>query len=165
MLVYHRTRKGRRSTPTERKLLCGLMDVGHRDIAELLGYLYYVCPKFSAGKIPDNRRAIGLPEPKTKWTTDTLTSWLQLVLRALHEQPPDGFAWTSRSLREGIATTPYNIGAPMQKMKFFGRSPRLNRPNNTPEPGSLATIWLDVEPHTTSHAKRRYITKVSPNTP
>jgi hypothetical protein len=58
--------------------------------------------------------------PTTTLTTDTLTTWLQRVLRAVHEQPPEGFAWTSHSLRKGAATEAYNIGTPMQKIKFFG---------------------------------------------
>jgi hypothetical protein len=49
-----------------------------------------------------------------------LTAWLQRVLRDVHEQPPDGFAWTSHSLRKGAAIAAYNIGTPMQNIKFFG---------------------------------------------
>jgi hypothetical protein len=59
-------------------------------------------------------------EPTTNWIADTLTAWLQRVLiRVIHEQPPDGFVWTSHSLRKGEANTAYNIGTPMQKIKFF----------------------------------------------
>ena len=50
----------------------------------------------------------------------TLTTWLQRVLRAVHGQPPDCFACTSHSLRKGAAITAYNIGTPMQKIKFYG---------------------------------------------
>jgi hypothetical protein len=59
-------------------------------------------------------------EPTTNLTAGPLTAWLQRVLRAVHEQPPDGFAWTSHSLRKGATTATYNIGTPMQKIKFFG---------------------------------------------
>jgi hypothetical protein len=42
-----------------------------------------------------------------------------MVLRAVHEQPPDGFAWT-HSLQNGATTVAYNIGTPMHTIKFFG---------------------------------------------
>jgi hypothetical protein len=66
------------------------------------------------------RWAISLHEPTTNWTADTLTAWLQRVLLAVHEQPPDGFAWTSHPLRKGVANAAYKISTPMQKIKFFG---------------------------------------------
>jgi hypothetical protein len=43
-----------------------------------------------------------------------------MVLRAIHEQPPNGFSWTSHSLRKGVATTAYRIGTPTKKIKFIG---------------------------------------------
>jgi hypothetical protein len=66
------------------------------------------------------RWAISILELMTKWTADTLTTWLPRVLREVHEQPPEGFAWTSHSLRKGVAIATCNIGTPMQKMEFFG---------------------------------------------
>jgi hypothetical protein len=120
ILPYRGTIKGQRGTSTERKLLCELPDSAHSDIAELLRYIDAARTKFSAGKIPDIRWAISLHEPTTTWTADTVITWLQRVLRAVHEQPPDGFAWTSHSLRKGAANAAYNIGNPMPKIKFFG---------------------------------------------
>jgi hypothetical protein len=102
------------------KILCELPDSAHLDIAKLLKYFDAARTKFSAWKIPDRRWAISLHEPTTNWTADTLTAWLQRVLRDVHEQPPDGFAWISQFLRKGAATAAYNIGTPMQKIKFFG---------------------------------------------
>jgi hypothetical protein len=93
--------------------MCELPDSAHPDIAELLRYFDAARTKFSAGKIPDKRWAICLHEPTTKWTADTLTAWLQRVLRAVHDQPPDGLAWTSHSLRKGATTRAYIIGTPM----------------------------------------------------
>jgi len=120
ILLYHGTRKGQRGTSTERKLLCELPASAHPDMAKLLQYFDAARTRFSAGKIPDRRWAISVREPTTNWTADTLTAWLQRVLCAVHEQPPDGFAWTSHSLRKGAATAAYSIGTPMQKIKFFG---------------------------------------------
>jgi hypothetical protein len=120
-LLYHGTRKDQRGTSTERKILCELPDSAHPDITELLQYFDATRTKFFAGQIPDRRWAISLREPTTNWTADTLTTWFQRVLRAVHEQPPDGSAWTSHSLLKGAATAAYNIGTPMQKIiKFFG---------------------------------------------
>jgi hypothetical protein len=85
ILFNHKTRKGQRGTSTERKLLCELPNTADLDIAELLGYFDSARTKFSAGKIPDQRRAAGLHEPTTKWIADTLISWLRLVLHVVHE--------------------------------------------------------------------------------
>jgi hypothetical protein len=119
IFLYPGTRKGQRGTSTERKLLCELPDLAHPDTAEQLKYFDAARTKFSAGKIPDMWWAIILHEPTTNRTADTLTAWLQWVLRVVHEQPPDGFAWTSHSLRKGAATATYSIVTPMQKIKFF----------------------------------------------
>jgi hypothetical protein len=51
--------------------------------------------KFSAGKLPDDKRwAIRHLEPTTQWTSESFTTWLQFVMYAVHEQAPDDFAWT-----------------------------------------------------------------------
>jgi hypothetical protein len=113
--LYYGTRKSQRGT-----LLCELPDSAHPDIVELLRHFDAARTMLSAGKIPDRRWAISLHEPTTNWTADTLTAWLQQVHRTVHEQPPDGFALTSHSLRKGAAIAAYNIGTPMQKIKFFG---------------------------------------------
>jgi hypothetical protein len=126
ILLCDGTSKGQRGTSTERKLLCERPDSAHPDIAELLRYFDVVRTKFSAGKIPDMRWANSLDEPTTNWMADTMTAWLQRVLRAIHEQPPEGFALyilTKRcnySLRKGATTAAYNIGTPMQNIKFVG---------------------------------------------
>jgi hypothetical protein len=115
----------------------------------------------SAGKLPDKRWATSYREPTTQWTTETLTTWLQVVLGALHEHPMDGFAWTSHSLRKGAPIIAYGIGTPVLQIKFFGGWAgashvvldyiRVHRPNSTPEPGSLATICLDDPWRSTTH--------------
>jgi hypothetical protein len=108
--------------------------------------------RFFAIKMHDKGWAICLHEPTTKWTADTLTAWLHMVIRLVYEQPPDVFAWISYSLRIGVATTAFHIGTPMRKIKFFGGWVRESdvvldyidsTVNTTPEHGSLAIIWLD----------------------
>jgi hypothetical protein len=119
--LYNRTRKGPRDISTERKLLCELPGSAHPDIAEVLKYFDIARTKFFSGKLPDKILASSHREPTTQWTSETLPTWLQLVLRAVHEHPPGGFAWTSHSLRKGATTTTYGIGTPMQKIKvLFG---------------------------------------------
>jgi hypothetical protein len=76
--------------------------------------------KFSAGKLPHTRWAISHRELTIQCLGETLTSWLHHVLRAVHEQQPKGFSWTSHSLRKGFATVAYGIGVPTQKIKLFG---------------------------------------------
>jgi hypothetical protein len=166
ILLYHGTRKGQRGTSTERKLVCELPDPTHLDIAELLRYFDVARTKFSAGKIPDRRWAISLHEPTINWTADTLKTWLQRrVLRAVHGQPPDGFAWTLRSLRKGPATAAYIIGTPMQKIKFFGGWARGSdvvldyiEPTVIPSPGAWQLFgWMTLggaPPNATRHSAR-----------
>eukprot|EP00873_Tetraselmis_striata_P020949 jgi/Tetstr1/441213/TSEL_029469.t1 len=75
---------------------------------------------FAGGRVLAARWAISQREGQARWTADTLTSWLQLVLTAVHEAPPARFAWTSHSLRKGDTTAAYVIGVTMQKIKYFG---------------------------------------------
>jgi hypothetical protein len=126
ILLCHGTSKGHRGISTERKLLCERPDSARPGLAELLRYYDAARTKFSAGEIPDMRWANSLDEPTTNWTADTLTTWQHRLLHAIHEQPPGVFASyiltkrCSYSLRKGAATATYNIGTPMQNIKFFG---------------------------------------------
>jgi hypothetical protein len=144
-------RKGQRGTSTERKFLCALPDSAHIDLAELLRYFDAARTKFSAGKILDKRWAINLHEPTTNWTADTLISWLQRVLAQYTSNPQR----VSRGLctpyekvvrRCNYCSVQYRYpDAKYQVLRRLGArigpSPRLHRPNSTPEPESLATIW------------------------
>eukprot|EP00873_Tetraselmis_striata_P017714 jgi/Tetstr1/437978/TSEL_026608.t1 len=122
ILLYHRNRKGQRGADASKKLLCQLRASAHADIAELLHYFDAARQVFAGGRVPAARWAISQSEGQAKWTADTLTSWLQLVLTTVQDPPPPpaGFAWTSHSLRKGATTTAYVIGVTMQKIKYFG---------------------------------------------
>jgi hypothetical protein len=153
VLLYHITRKGQRGTSTERKLQSELLDSPHHAIAELLGYFDAARTKFSAGKIIDKRWAVRLHEPTTKWTADTLTKWLQLVLRAVHERTSGRVYVDFALLTKRCSYNSIQYRHPDVEDQAFrrfgpriGRSLGLHRPNTTPEPGSLATIWLDDGP-------------------
>jgi hypothetical protein len=74
----------------------------------------------SGGKYPTARWAISTSERHDKWTVNTLTGWLTEVTSAVQERTPYGISWTSHSLRKGAATTAYNIGVTLQKIKHFG---------------------------------------------
>jgi hypothetical protein len=113
IFFYHKTRKGQRGTSTERNFLCELQDSAHHDIVQLQGYFDAARTKLSAGKFLDKRWGISPHKPTTNWTADTLTIKLPMVLRAIHKQTPDGFAWTSHSLQKGASTYAYNIGTPI----------------------------------------------------
>eukprot|EP00873_Tetraselmis_striata_P008167 jgi/Tetstr1/428431/TSEL_018445.t1 len=83
-------------------------------------------PYFDAARAGYSGRR-GLPtaithgEPTALWTPDTVTAWLQRVAQEMGEQPPDGFPWTSHSLRsKGIAIAAYAFGVVLQKIKHFG---------------------------------------------
>eukprot|EP00873_Tetraselmis_striata_P018680 jgi/Tetstr1/438944/TSEL_027439.t1 len=84
---------------------------------------------FAGDRVLAARWAISQREGQAKWTTDTLTNWLQL----------------------GATTAAYVIGVTMQKIKYFGgwamessvRGARLHRPNSAAVSGSMAPLWLD----------------------
>jgi hypothetical protein len=38
----------------------------------------------------------------------------------MRERPPEGFSWTSHSLRKGTTTAAYNVGVTLRKIKYFG---------------------------------------------
>jgi hypothetical protein len=71
----------------------------------------------SGGKT--TRWAILTMKKHDKWTANTLTGWLTEVTSAMQERPPNGFSWTSHSLRKGVATAAYNVGVTLQKIKHF----------------------------------------------
>jgi hypothetical protein len=74
----------------------------------------------SGGKYPTARLAINTTKKHDKWTANTLTRWLTEVTSAMQERPPNGFNWTSHSLRKGAAPTAYNVGVTLQEIKYFG---------------------------------------------
>eukprot|EP00873_Tetraselmis_striata_P023802 jgi/Tetstr1/444066/TSEL_003306.t1 len=102
ILLYHRDRKGQRGADASKKLLCQVPASAHADIAALLHYFDDARQVFAGGRVLAARWAISQREGQAKWTADTLTSWLQLLLTA------------------GATTTAYVIGVTMPKIKYFG---------------------------------------------
>jgi len=118
--LYHRTRKGQREVSAERKLLCHLPPTVHSEVVQMLLFFDAIRHTLSDGKYPTARWAISTSERHDRWTANTLTGWLSEVTMALQERPPEGYRWTSHSLRKGAATAAYSIGVTLQKIKHFG---------------------------------------------
>jgi hypothetical protein len=58
----------------------------------------------------------------------TFSSWIHLVIKDINVKAPDGFAWTSHSLRGGATTAAYAIGDTRQKiLKVFGGRAKQSR--------------------------------------
>ena len=70
---------------------------------------------------PRTRRwAITPAEDRELWTANTLSGWLTAAYTAALCLPPAGFAWTSHSLRKGVASAAYAIGAKVTDIRYAG---------------------------------------------
>jgi hypothetical protein len=59
-------------------------------------------------------------EDLERWSADTLSGWLRAAYQAVRRSPPEGFAWTSHSLRKGSASAANAIGARLTDIRFMG---------------------------------------------
>jgi hypothetical protein len=73
-----------------------------------------------AGDKLSRRWSITTREDKEVWSADTLTEWLRAAYTAADCLPPEGFSWTSHSLRKGAASAAHAIGARLTDIRFAG---------------------------------------------
>ena len=66
------------------------------------------------------RWALSPAENKAKWSADTISVWLASAYAAAGHHPPEGFAWTSHSLRKGAASAAYAIKVDLPTIKYEG---------------------------------------------
>ncbi len=64
--------------------------------------------------------AISAKEDKIEWNASTRTEWLHLARRATNHNPPQGFSWTSHSLRKGSASIGNAIKVPFNDIRYAG---------------------------------------------
>jgi hypothetical protein len=69
---------------------------------------------------PSNRWSITPREEKELRSADTLTEWLRTAYTAAQCLPPEGFNWTSHSLRKRAASAALAIGARLTDIRFAG---------------------------------------------
>ncbi len=69
------------------------------------------------------RWAITLAEDRELWSADSLYGWLKAAYTAAKCLPPEGFAWTSHSLRKGAASDAHAIGARLTDIRYAGGWP------------------------------------------
>jgi hypothetical protein len=145
-------KKGQRGTSTERKIFCELPDAAHPDIAKPLTYFDSVRTKFSAGKLPDTRWVNSHREPRlSAKQKPSQLGYNRYFAQRRRARTTSGrfsvdFALTTQgcmysSVQHRYPNALYQV---LWRLgQIVGRSPRLHRPSTTPDPGSLATIWLD----------------------
>jgi hypothetical protein len=66
------------------------------------------------------RWALSPQEDKERWSAETLSGWLRDAYTAVQCLPPEGFAWTSHSLRKGAASAANAIGARLPDIRYQG---------------------------------------------
>ena len=59
-------------------------------------------------------------EKEMLYFADTLTEWLRAAYTAADCLPPEGFSWTSHSLRKEAASVAHAIGARLTDIRFAG---------------------------------------------
>ena len=70
---------------------------------------------------PRSRRwALAAAEETEPWTANTLSGWLTTAYTEALFLPSAGFAWTSQSLRKGVASAAYAIGARLTDIRYAG---------------------------------------------
>ena len=66
------------------------------------------------------RWALSPQEDQERWSADTLSDWLRAAYQAVRCSPPQGFSWTSHSLRKGAASAANAIGARLDDVRYMG---------------------------------------------
>jgi hypothetical protein len=66
------------------------------------------------------RWALSPAEDNECWSSATLCGWLKAAYTAAKLHPPEGFAWTSHSLRKGSASAANAIGVRMTDIRYAG---------------------------------------------
>ena len=72
------------------------------------------------GRALARRWSISPREDLEVWSALTLTDWLQTAFAATGHSPPEGFSWTSHSLRKGAASAANAIGARLTDIRYQG---------------------------------------------
>ena len=66
------------------------------------------------------RWALAPEEDTAAWSAETVSDWLRVAYLATDHRPPEGFKWTSHSLRKGAASAAYAIKVPLADIKYAG---------------------------------------------
>ena len=66
------------------------------------------------------RWSLSPSEDKEFWSANTLSGWLKTAYTAAQLLPPEGFSWTSHSLRKGSASAANAIGVRLTDIRYAG---------------------------------------------
>ena len=91
-----------------------------------------------------------LPGDKAKLTAAVGDAWVRQSLRALNVVAPEGYTYSSHSLRKGAATAAHAIGVPLTKICYYGNWSAKSRvvhdyidPSAEPTPAAYSFFgWL-----------------------
>ena len=120
VLLYARAYKGSRGVPPVQHPVHTLPARYFRSLMTLLRRFDAQRAAVNGGNLPRFRWALTDSEPAHTWSAATLSCWLAHACAAIGLAPPDGFSWTSHSLRKGAATAAYAVGVPLLKIKYCG---------------------------------------------
>jgi hypothetical protein len=94
-------KKGRTRSVSGAQTHSHLPPTDHTEMVQMLLVVDSMRHTLSGKKSPTTRWEIDASETHEKWTTNTLTRWLNNVTSAMREHPLKGFSSTSYSLRKG----------------------------------------------------------------
>jgi hypothetical protein len=87
IIMYHRDRKRQLGVATEHQLMCAILGNTHSRVAGLLDFSDSL-RLASSDKLPLYRWAIDNRDKPTNSSADTLTRWMQLVVKDGKVKPP-----------------------------------------------------------------------------
>ena len=64
------------------------------------------------------RWSLGPSQDTALWSADTVSGWLLLACNAVLFHPPEGFRWTSHSLRKGAVSAANAIGVRLTDIRY-----------------------------------------------
>ena len=124
IILFKRHGKGLRGVLVDRLPVVQVPSGAHagRVSALIRTYLAVRQACCAASGLEEPGRLWQLPdEVAANWTTAaTMTTWLQTCCCEVRRAPPDGFTWTSHSLRSGAASAASAVLVPMTKIRHYG---------------------------------------------
>jgi hypothetical protein len=123
-LFIRKAKGGQRRSAADKPILA-IPTAANPTLADLLEWYCAqratYCEKFYNSPPPAALWSFAPYENSGDWHANaTLSAWLLDIYTAVSATPPNGFKWTSHSLRKGAASVASCIGAPLHVVKYMG---------------------------------------------